>query len=82
MIALRKNNLALVYGDIEILEEGESYLAISRKYFDNEVIAIFNIGDKPFDMEVPPNGRTNFYGSLNGEILTLPPNSFEMITYN
>ena len=82
MIALRKSNLALVYGDTEIIEEGESYLAISRKYFDNEVIAIFNTGDKPFDMEVPSNGRINFYGSLNGEILTLPPNSFEMITYN
>ncbi len=82
MISIRRSNLALIYGDTEILEEGDSFLAISRKYFDNEVISIFNSGDKSFDMEVPPSGTTNFYGTLNGEILTLPPNSFEIITYN
>ena len=82
MIQIRRNNLALIYGDTKIIEEGDTYLAISRKYFDNEVIAIFNTGDKVFDMEVPNGGRTNFFGTLEDKLLTLPPFSFEMITYN
>ena len=82
LITLRRDNLALIYGDTEILEEGETYLAISRKYFDNQVIAVFNTGDRSFEMEVPPNGVAHFYGSIDEKYLTLPPYSFEMITYN
>ncbi|WP_420315864.1 alpha-amylase family glycosyl hydrolase [Ekhidna sp.] len=82
MIELRRNNLALIYGDTEILEEGDTYLVISRQYFDNQVISVFNIGSNSIDIEVPAEGKINFYGELNGEMLTLPPNSFEMITIN
>ncbi|MEQ9021659.1 MAG: alpha-amylase family glycosyl hydrolase, partial [Pseudomonadales bacterium] len=35
MIEIRKNNLALIYGDTEIVEAGADYLVLSRKYFDN-----------------------------------------------
>ncbi|WP_179213457.1 alpha-amylase family glycosyl hydrolase [Ekhidna lutea] len=82
MIAIRKNNLALIYGDTEIVEAGADYLVLSRKYFDNQVISVFNTSDRLLEIEVPMNGRTNFFGTLDGEMLSLPPNSFEMITYN
>ncbi len=82
MIQIRRNNLALIYGDTEILEEGDGYLVISRKYFDNEVIAVFNTGNQTFSTEVPEGGKVNFFGALDGEQLTLPAFSFEMITYN
>lgn len=82
MIGIRKNNLALIYGDTEIVEAGAYYLVLSRKYFDNQVISVFNTGQNMIEIEVPSNGRTNFFGTLDGEMLSLPPNSFEMITYN
>jgi glycosidase len=82
MIEIRKNNLALIYGDTQILKEGPNYLVISRQYFDNQVIAVFNTGESPFEIEIPENGNLNFYGSQEGGMLTVPPFAFEMITYN
>ncbi|WP_424963790.1 alpha-amylase family glycosyl hydrolase [Ekhidna sp.] len=82
MIEIRKNNLALIYGDTEIVEAGADYLVLSRKYFDNQVISVFNTGQNMLKIEVPANGKTNFFGTLEGEMLSLPPSSFEMITYN
>lgn len=82
MIEIRKNNLALIYGDTEIVEAGADYLVLSRKYFDNQVISAFNTSEQTLEIEVPMNGKINFYGNLNGEMLKLSPNSFEMITYN
>lgn len=82
MIEIRKNNLALIFGDTEIVEGGVGYLVVSRQYFDNQVISVFNTSSRSLEIEVPVNGKTNFYGTLNGEMLSLPPHSFEMITYN
>lgn len=82
LIQLRKENLALIYGDTQILDEGRDYLVISRQYFDNQVIAVFNTSGKTFEIEIPENGNLNFFGSQEGGLLTVPPFAFEMITYN
>ncbi|MEM7298091.1 MAG: alpha-amylase family glycosyl hydrolase [Bacteroidota bacterium] len=82
LIELRKNNLALVYGDTEILEEDNNFLVLSRSYFNNQVIAVFNTSSRPVDIEIPKGGVANFYGSYADGVLNLPGNSFEIITYN
>ena len=82
MIQIRKENLALIYGDTDILEAEETIMVLSRKYFDNEVIAVFNTGSAPLDIQLPEGGTTNFYGTITGDQLTLPAYSFDLITYN
>ena len=39
---LRTNNLALIYGDLQFLHESENVLVFSRKFFEEEVIVVFN----------------------------------------
>ncbi|MEO9484294.1 MAG: alpha-amylase family glycosyl hydrolase [Ekhidna sp.] len=82
MIQIRNSNLALIYGDIQILEHGEHHLVMQRAYFGNKVISIFNTSDQTLKVEVPSNGQANFNGSLKGGSASIPPYSFEMITYN
>lgn len=82
IIQIRNNNLALIYGGTQILEEGESHLVIQRQYFDNSVISVFNTGDQPLSVDIPVNGNLNFNGKILDGDLLIPPYSFEMITYN
>jgi len=82
MIEIRKGNLALVYGDTHVLEESKNHLVIARKYFDNQVISVFNTGSGSITLEVPEGGQTNFYGNLSKDFLTLPPYSFDIITFD
>lgn len=39
---LRKTNLALIYGDMEIIKETDNLLVIRRNYFEQSVTALFN----------------------------------------
>lgn len=82
MIEIRKNNLALIYGDTEIVEASESRLVISRSYFDNKVIAVFNTGASSIELDIPEGGSTNFFGSITDTRLNVPAYAFDMITYN
>ena len=82
MIQIRKTNLALIYGDTRILEEGDNHLVIQRKYFDNTVISVFNTGNQPLEVDIPVNGNLNFNGKITDGSVLIPPYSFEMITYN
>ncbi|MEP1033461.1 alpha-amylase family glycosyl hydrolase [Ekhidna sp.] len=82
MINIRMNNLALIYGDTEILSSSENHLVISRSYFENQVISVFNTSEDPIEIEIPIGGNLNFYGSMNDGQLIVPAYAFEMITYN
>jgi cyclomaltodextrinase len=87
LIHLRRENLALTYGDFNIVSTTDKQLVYKRKYFGNEVIIVFN---KSSEEVTIPIGRikgevnTNFSSQLRVEnhegILTLPPYSFEIIT--
>ncbi|MEP2772951.1 MAG: alpha-amylase family glycosyl hydrolase [Fulvivirga sp.] len=83
MIALRRNNLALIYGDIEIVEESNNHLIIKRSYFNNHVLAVFNKSAEPLSLKLPDgiSGKTHFEGTLDQGTLTLKPYRFEIITY-
>lgn len=80
MIDLRRNNLALIYGDTKILQEDDQFLMVERSYFDNKVVAVFNKSAEETKTKLA-TGKTNFYGTFNGDVLTLPPYSFDLITY-
>ncbi|MEQ9404820.1 MAG: alpha-amylase family glycosyl hydrolase [Cyclobacteriaceae bacterium] len=82
LIALRKNNLALIYGNTEIIQSSQNKLVISRKYFGNQVIAVFNTSGQELEESIPAGGSANFYGQVNGSKVSLPPYSFDIITYN
>jgi cyclomaltodextrinase / maltogenic alpha-amylase / neopullulanase len=82
LIELRKNNLALIYGDTHIGETDKNLMILTRTYFGNKVIAVFNTSDQSITTGIDAGGQTNFYGILKGEDLILPPNSFDIITYN
>lgn len=83
---LRRNNLALIYGDLTWLQVENDLLLYNRKYFSNTVWVVFNKSgrEKKLILAVPPSATTNFYGTLSFEnenaTLTLPAHSFEIIT--
>ena len=82
LIELRNQNLALLFGDTEIVEESSSHLVVERSYFNNKVLSIFNTSDQPLSLEIPEGGILNFFGNIDEGMLELPPASFEIITYN
>lgn len=43
----RLNHLALVYGDIAILQASDNLLVYARKFFDSEVVVVFNTSKEP-----------------------------------
>lgn len=83
LIDIRKENLALIYGDFNILESNQEVMVIRRKYFDNEIITVFNKSSKIKTIEVSLNPKKDasplFENKLVRNILHLPPNTFEFI---
>jgi len=90
---LRKNNMALIYGDYDLLKVDKKIMAYARYYFDSAALVFFNKDSKTvkFKVNLPKEYSTaslkkNFNGKfsiLNNELLIeLPPHSFEIITTN
>jgi cyclomaltodextrinase len=87
LVNLRRNNLALIYGDFQLVSVTDTQFIYKRKYFSNEVLVAFNKGSKSATInlgKLAGNGKANFNSELqlqNQEtILTLLPYSFEIIT--
>ncbi len=58
LVKLRRNSMALQYGNTEVLKADKTSLIIKRQYFDEEVIIIFNKSNKVVDYngtKVQPN---------------------------
>lgn len=87
LVQLRRNNLALVYGDWNIESVSKDQVVIRRKYFSNEVYILFNkannAAEVSFDL-ASDNFKANFGHTLqtvNGKVvINLPPASFEILT--
>ena len=88
---LRRDNLALIYGDFVPLVSGEKHYAFARKYFDQAVIVVFNKSLKPLEIKLALpdfleieelNSHFGHPHSFNdsGLSINLPPNSFEILT--
>lgn len=61
VIQIRKNNPVLTDGEIEFIKAEGNILAYKRFDDDNEIIVVFNVGDKSYNFEFPVG---NSYSSL------------------
>lgn len=88
---IRKNNMALIYGDYDLLKVDKKVMAYARYYFGSAALVFFNKDSKAvkFKVNLPKAYSTaslkkNFDGKFsiqNNELLIeLPPHSFEIIT--
>lgn len=90
LLNLRKNNMALLYGDYELLRADVNTMAYARYYFDKAVFVFFNKDNKTASFKVPipkrfsmANLKNYFIGNFSIKdtdlIIEMPPNSFEII---
>lgn len=87
LVKLRRNNLALLYGDWQVIQQDDQQLLIKRKYFTEEVWIAFNKSKTTSSLKINnlPSQATSLRGNeliVNEQsaTLTLPPLSFEIIT--
>lgn len=90
LLNLRKNNMALLYGDYELLRADVNTMAYARYYFDKAVFVFFNKDNQPASFKVPipkrfsmANLKNYFSGNFSIKdtdlMIEMPPNSFEII---
>lgn len=86
---LRRKNLALMYGQTEILVTSNNLLMLKRSYLDETVVVIFNKSNQPISVSIDlpdyANGKklVPVFGSEiyqnKGIDVTVPPMSFEYL---
>jgi glycosidase len=88
---LRNTQMPLTFGDFHFQQVTENTLAYSRAYFEDQVMVIFNKGNKPASIEFPVRDEFDYskakahfghaFSIKDGMLtITLPKNSFELIT--
>ena len=67
LVNLRRTNMALTYGETEILYNENGVLVIGRKYFEKAAIIALCKGaiQKPFNIELPARYQSEGYQQLN-----------------
>jgi cyclomaltodextrinase len=91
LLQLRKKNIALIYGDYNLLKADKKVMAYARYYFDSAAFVFFNKENKTikFKVNIPEKYaaaslKKHFNGKFsiqdNELIIELEPNSFEIIT--
>ncbi len=87
LVHLRRNSMALLFGDFDWLITSEKIMSYRRSYFKDQVWVVFNKSAEvqKIDIgEVPASTKTNFTGKIEFEnkkaTLTLNPHSFEILT--
>lgn len=63
---LRRENMALIYGDYILLHVGEQVLAYARKYFDETVLVFINNSDSEYTFELDGFVACNHVSALFG----------------
>jgi glycosidase len=90
LIELRKNNLALLYGQSRILIADENFLVFTRSYFNDRVLVVFNKSreEQKFEIELPVDSqklKPEFGSGVESEnnklTIDLKPVSFDIIHY-
>lgn len=66
LVNIRKNNLALIYGNFMTLQADKNTYAFVRDYFDNSVIAVFNKGNEVAEISIDLPEWVNT-GQMKGE---------------
>jgi cyclomaltodextrinase len=90
LIDVRKNSMALLYGQTRILQADSTFMVYTRTYFDDKVLVVFNKSKNGQYLEIDlPNAsekvRSEFGSQTNIEgkklEVELNPESFEIIHY-
>jgi len=83
LINQRRENLALIYGDFEIVESTHDLMIIKRAYFDEVMTIVFNKSSEAKNIVLPITLNKEaipiFGHKLSNTMLELPPYSFEFI---
>jgi glycosidase len=90
LVQLRRNNIAMIYGETKFLQADKSLLVIMRKYFDNVAVLILNKSNDIQNATVQmPQGidsksletlfSTNFEIHNNQLTIRIPPHQTEVI---
>ncbi len=88
---LRQNNMALLYGDTEVLHLSEKQMVFIRNYFDSKALVCINISQEPAQLDLQIGNEYNLDGlvsnfgqsfSQDGQSVSinLAPVSFEILT--
>lgn len=87
LVQLRRNNLALVYGDWSTESVSTDQVIIRRKYFSNEVYIVFNKSRKAVEvsLDIPTDTFKTTFGNtlqrVDGKtVISLQPAGFEILT--
>lgn len=84
LVKERRHNLALIYGDTHLWSTDAHTLMIQRDYFDQHTLVIFNTANAPKEVlltKEAAKGKAVFHHRMQGEKLTLPAYSFEIINF-
>lgn len=93
IVAIRKQNMALNYGDFKTLMANESIYAYARNYLGNSVLTVFNKSTEAQKITIiipdyfNTNGLKSEFGTTfnlekNSLQVEMAPNSFEIFTVN
>lgn len=88
---LRNENMALLYGDLVILDVSDNHFAYLRNYFEQSAIVVFNNSstEKVIELTIPSHFNIEnleakfenaFIADQRNLRITLPPVSFEILT--
>ncbi|WP_340199778.1 alpha-amylase family glycosyl hydrolase [Ascidiimonas sp. W6] len=51
LVKMRRNNMAMLYGSTQVVLAKDEILVVKRKYFDSEVVMVFNTSKETIDFE-------------------------------
>ncbi len=91
LISIRNNNMAMIYGDIELLLVSDRVYAFARTYFDKIAVVVFSKEQAADQIEIELPERFsqaklkahfgNSFNKINNKVnIELKPNTFEILT--
>lgn len=80
IVNIRKNNLALIYGDFMPLQVEQDVYAFARGYFSNRVVVVFNKSNQPKEVNIliPNDYKGKEFTASFGSTFTLTGNKLSV----
>ena len=83
LFALRANNIALTFGEFNLIHISNNVFVYERVYLNNKVIVMFNKSEKAITLpklEEINSYKNHFNSTTLNEQIILPPYSFDIYT--
>jgi cyclomaltodextrinase / maltogenic alpha-amylase / neopullulanase len=75
LTALRKSNMALLYGEFKLIPTDASYLAYERNYFGQKIIIVFS---KTAGTVTLPKGKSDTYRCITNQMMRMLDTSIQL----